>query len=88
MKEVTQETLDGEIKNGDTVLIFTADWCGPCRLLLANAERAEQKLGDKVKFIFIDVDESQNANKKFGVVYLNLTRGHCHGSGDGVTTGG
>ncbi|MGZ4924740.1 MAG: thioredoxin family protein, partial [Halobacteriota archaeon] len=43
---------------------FYADWCGPCKIQDPILEKLEEKLGDKIEFKKINVDDNlQLANK-------------------------
>lgn len=42
------------------VLVFCAGWCEPCADLAKLIDDAETKLGNRVKFISIDVDDPKN----------------------------
>ena len=47
------------IKSEKTVLVdFNAKWCGPCKKMKPSIEAIEKEMAEKVKVIFIDVDEN------------------------------
>lgn len=43
-----------------TVIVFNAKWCEPGKDMAAVVAQAQQRFGDKVKFIQIDVDDPKN----------------------------
>ncbi len=53
------ELSDAKAKHEPVVLMFTADWCSPCKAIkeLAEASGAVRKVLDKGRLIYIDVDE-------------------------------
>ena len=54
----TQEFVEEAKKAPVAVADFSATWCGPCRMLAPVLEDVSEKLGDKVSFYNVDVDES------------------------------
>ena len=53
-----QEFKTKVMKDAAAVVDFSATWCGPCRMLAPVVEELSEKLGDKVSFFNVDVDEA------------------------------
>ena len=53
----TQEFKDEAMNAPVAVVDFSATWCGPCRMLAPVLEDISEKLGDKVSFYNVDVDD-------------------------------
>ena len=63
----TQEFENEAMKAPAAVVDFSATWCGPCRMLAPVLEDVSEKLGDKVSFYAVDVDESPELAMKYMV---------------------
>ena len=46
---------------------FSADWCGPCKMLAPILKQVKDELGDAIKIIKIDVDKNQPLAAKYQV---------------------
>lgn len=69
MKIVNEEEFKNEVKEGLVLVDFFATWCGPCRMMASVLEDAEKELKD-VKIIKIDVDESEDLARSFGIMSI------------------
>ena len=59
VKKVNGQEFENEaMKASMAVVDFSATWCGPCRMLAPVVEELSEKLGDKVSFFNVDVDEA------------------------------
>lgn len=69
MKIVNEDEFKNEIKEGLVLVDFFATWCGPCRMMANVLEDAEKELKN-VKIIKVDVDESEDLAREFGIMSI------------------
>lgn len=70
MKIINESDFESEVKEGIVVVDFFASWCGPCRMMGAVLEEVDKELNGKAKIIKVDVDQSQNLARQFGVMSI------------------
>jgi thioredoxin 1 len=56
-----------ENDNGVVVVDFFAEWCGPCKMLAPVFKNLDDEIGDKVKFMKVDIDKDINLAEKFQI---------------------
>jgi thioredoxin 1 len=50
-----------------SVLVFSAEWCKPCKILKPIVEELSDELKDKIPIIKLDVDENSDIAAQLGV---------------------
>lgn len=57
------------ILNGETPVLvdFSAEWCGPCKMMVPVLRELKRDLKEKVKIIKIDVDKNQVMAEKYQI---------------------
>ena len=59
VKKIDVQAFENEAKKAPVAVVdFSATWCGPCRMLAPVLESVSEKLGDRVAFYNVDVDEA------------------------------
>lgn len=69
VKHVTSQELE-QILNSESKTVFCdfwATWCGPCRMLAPVFEELSIEFDGKAEFVKIDVDENEDAARKYGI---------------------
>ncbi len=68
VKHVNSQELETLIASGKTVFCdFWATWCGPCRMLAPVFEELSNDFDGKAEFVKLDVDENEEAARKYGI---------------------
>lgn len=71
MTNLNDEGLGQLIQSEGTSLVyFTADWCGPCKILRPIMEKVEQDCDSDIKFVKADVKEAPETIKQLGIKNL------------------
>lgn len=69
MRVINEKEFDEVIKSKKVVLVdFFATWCGPCRMLSPVLEEVLEESKGEFDIVKVDVDESYDLAKKFGVM--------------------
>ena len=70
MEIINEKNFAEKTKNGIVVVDFFANWCGPCRMMAPILESIQKEIGDKISIYKVDVDESEELSRKFGVMSI------------------
>ena len=66
-EEFDQEVIKSKIP---VIVDFFAEWCGPCQAMVPIFEEISEKFKNKIKFIKINVDESQEIAQNYSVMSI------------------
>lgn len=67
---VVEENFQAEVIDSTTPVMvdFTAEWCGPCKMLEPIVEQLAQEWDGKVKVFKLDVDENASLAMQYQVM--------------------
>lgn len=69
MKIVDAKEFNELRSNGNVVVDFYADWCGPCKMLGPILETVSKDYPD-VNFVKVNVDENEELAMEFGIMSI------------------
>ena len=69
VEQLNKDNFDEFIKEGNVVVDFFADWCGPCQMMKPIFEEASKELTE-VKFAKVDTEVEQDLTQKYQVMSL------------------
>ena len=56
------------LNSGKLVLVdFSAEWCGPCKMMAPILKETKDVLGDQATIIKVDVDRNREAAEQFAI---------------------
>lgn len=63
-----KESFSDLINSNIPVLVdFSAEWCGPCKMMKPILEELHEKMGDDLRIIKVDIDRSPQAASFYNV---------------------
>jgi len=70
MEIINEANFKEKIAKGVVLVDFFATWCGPCRMMAPVLESVKQELGDAVEIYKVDVDESEDLARQYGIMSI------------------
>ena len=70
--EVTDAQFASTVLQADRPVLvdFWAEWCGPCRMIAPVVEDLAGELGDKVRFMKMDIDANPSTAMQLGILSI------------------
>ncbi|WP_298399868.1 thioredoxin [Sphingobium sp.] len=68
-QSLTDENFDAVLSQtpGMLAVRFSADWCGPCKMMAPIFDQLADELQDKAAFGVVNVDHAPDTAEKYGV---------------------
>ena len=63
----TMEEMNALAEKGTVLVDFWAPWCGPCRMMAPELEKAAEHYGEQVHIAKINIDDHEEAAVRYGV---------------------
>ncbi len=70
VKKIGSSEFSNEVATGVSVVDFSAEWCGPCRMLGPVLEELSEEFTGKINFLNVDVDNDPDLAVKFGITNI------------------
>ena len=81
-----------DLINGNIPVLvdFSAEWCGPCKMMKPVLEQLKSRMADKIRILKIDVDNNRELAYKYSIrsvpTLMLFQNGNTIWSGVGVMT--
>lgn len=70
MKNITKDTFNEEVKEGTVLVDFTAEWCGPCKMITPILKELAKELEGETSIVQVNVDEESELAQRFDVMSI------------------
>lgn len=72
IKKIAADEFEQEVLLADIPVLvdFWAEWCGPCRMVAPVLDEIDKELGESLKIVKVNVDESGELAQRYGVMSI------------------
>lgn len=70
MELVNKSEFNTIVKDGVVLVDFSADWCGPCKMISPILKDLSGQYADQVKIVKVDVDADGELAQRFDVMSI------------------
>jgi len=70
VKKISSQNFSQEVADGVSVVDFSAEWCGPCKMLAPVLEEISNELEGKINFLNVDVDDNSDLAVSYGITNI------------------
>jgi len=68
--ELKIDDFDDFVSEGNVVVDFWAEWCGPCKMLSPIVHELAKEMSGKVKFGSVNVDKEGTLAQRFNILSI------------------
>ena len=69
IRELNVKNFNSFVESGNCIIDFYADWCGPCKILAPEFEKASEEI-EEVNFGKVNIDGNQELAGRFQVMSI------------------
>lgn len=70
VKKISQNEFEQVKASKLAIIDFSANWCGPCKMLAPVLEEVSEEFAGKVDFYNVDVDENPDLAKQYSIMNI------------------
>lgn len=70
VKKISENEFKEAVASGIAVVDFSAEWCGPCKMLAPVLEAVSDELEGKINFFNVDVDDNFELAEGYGIINI------------------
>ena len=87
--EVNETSFQAEVLKADLPVLvdFSAEWCGPCKMVDPIVHELSEEWAGKVKVVKIDADEAPGILNQYGILGIPTLMFFVNGEGRERVTG-
>lgn len=68
IESMAMQNFSEIIQSGKPTLVdFSAEWCGPCKMMAPILEQLKSRVGDRVRIIKVDVDKNPMVSASYQI---------------------
>ena len=69
MDSIEEKDFEPRVAEADVpvLVVFTADWCAPCKWLTPVLDELGSRVGDRVLILQLNTDQAPEISRRFGV---------------------
>lgn len=68
MKQIGEQEFDSAVRNGAVLVDFSAEWCGPCKVIAPIVEKLSREYDGRLAVYSVDIDSDPNLAARNGVM--------------------